>query len=210
MNRLVHHCPFYFIKSDWKIELSHFPQKKFEHFQKELFLSLPPPLTFHSKQWNTQGRGLRLPLLRPSLLCEGWWTPRAQLRKPEGGSELCPQHHLVPSRGPPGRLLWSCVMVLLPAPWLIALTAAKSHQSCPTLCDPIDGSPPGSPVPGILQARTLEWAAISFSNAWKWKGKVSPTLSNPMDRSLPSSSVLGIFQARVLEWVTIAFPHCPN
>ena len=50
--------------------------------------------------------------------------------------------------------------------------AAKSLQSCPTLCDPIDGSPPGSPVPGILQARTLEGVAISFSNAWKWKVKV--------------------------------------
>ena len=53
-----------------------------------------------------------------------------------------------------------------------AAAAAKSLQSCPTLCDPIDGSPPGSPVPGILQARTLEWVAISFSNAWKWKMKV--------------------------------------
>ena len=50
--------------------------------------------------------------------------------------------------------------------------AAKSLQSCPTLCDPIHGSPPGSPIPGILQARTLEWVAISFSNAWKWKVKV--------------------------------------
>ena len=50
--------------------------------------------------------------------------------------------------------------------------AAKSLQSCLTLCDPIDGSPPGSPVPGILQARILEWVAISFSNAWKWKMKV--------------------------------------
>ena len=50
--------------------------------------------------------------------------------------------------------------------------AATSLQSCPTLCDPRDGSPPGSPVPGILQARTLEWVAISFSNAWKWKVKV--------------------------------------
>ena len=49
--------------------------------------------------------------------------------------------------------------------------AAKSLQSCPTLCDPIDGSPPGSPVPGILQARILERVAISFSNAWKWKVK---------------------------------------
>ena len=51
------------------------------------------------------------------------------------------------------------------------LCYAKSLQSCPTLCDSIDGSPPGSPVPGILQARTLEWVAISFSNAWKWKVK---------------------------------------
>ena len=52
------------------------------------------------------------------------------------------------------------------------LCYAKSLQSCPTLCDPIDGSPPGFPVPGILQARTLEWVAISSSNAWKWKEKV--------------------------------------
>ena len=50
--------------------------------------------------------------------------------------------------------------------------AAKSLQSCPTLCYPIDCSPPGSPIPGILQTRTLEWVAISFSNAWKWKVKV--------------------------------------
>ena len=57
-------------------------------------------------------------------------------------------------------------VVMLPA------AAAKSLQSCPTLCDPTDGSPPGSPVPGILQARVLEWVAISFSNAWKWKVKV--------------------------------------
>ena len=49
--------------------------------------------------------------------------------------------------------------------FLVTVAAAKSLQSCPTLCDPIDGSPPGSPVPGILQARTLEWVAISFSNA---------------------------------------------
>ena len=53
-----------------------------------------------------------------------------------------------------------------------AAAAAKSLQSCPTLCGSIDGSPPGSPIPGTLQARTLEWVAISFSNAWKWKVKV--------------------------------------
>ena len=57
-------------------------------------------------------------------------------------------------------------LLLLPA------AAAKSLQSCPTLCDPRDGSPPGYPVPGILQARTLEWLVISFSNAWKWNVKV--------------------------------------
>ena len=54
----------------------------------------------------------------------------------------------------------------------LAAAAAASLQSCPSLCVPIDGSPPGSPVPGILQARTLEWVAISFSNAWKWKVKM--------------------------------------
>ena len=56
--------------------------------------------------------------------------------------------------------------------WNTAAAAAKSLQSCPTLCDPIDGSPPGSPIPGILQARTLECGAISFSNAWKGKVKL--------------------------------------
>ena len=55
---------------------------------------------------------------------------------------------------------------------LFTAAAAKSLQSCLTLCDPIDGSPPGSPIPGILQAKTLEWVAISFSNARKWKVKV--------------------------------------
>ena len=107
--------------------------------------------------------------------------------------------------------------------WNIA-AAAKSLQSCPTLCDPIDGGPPGSPVPGILQARTLEWVAISFSNAWKGKVKVKSrphglqptrvlrpwdclTLYNLMDYRPPGSSTHGILQARVLEWDTIVFPN---
>ena len=60
----------------------------------------------------------------------------------------------------------------VPALLAPAAAAAKLLQSCPTLCNPIDGSPPGYPVPGILQARTLEWVAISFSNAWEWKVKV--------------------------------------
>ena len=65
-----------------------------------------------------------------------------------------------------------------------ATAAAKSLQSCPTLCDPIDSSPPGSPVPGILQARILEWVAISFSNAWKWKVKVK-SLSRVLLLAIP-------------------------
>ena len=91
---------------------------------------------------------------------------------------------------------------------LYAAAAAKSLQSWPTLCDPIDGSPPGSPVPGVLQARTLEWVVISFSNAWKWKVKVKSLShvrpSEPMDCSPPGSSIHGIFKARVLEWGAIA------
>ena len=69
---------------------------------------------------------------------------------------------LLPSPHSPGPLY------MVPA----AAAATKSRQSCPTLWNPRDGSPPGSAVPGILQARTLEWVAISFSNAWKWKVKM--------------------------------------
>ena len=94
----------------------------------------------------------------------------------------------------------------------LLLLLLKLLQSCPTLCDPIDSSPPGSSVPGILQARALEWVAVSFSNAWKWKVKSEskvaqscPTLRDLMDCSLPGSSRHGIFRARVLEWVVIAF-----
>ena len=67
---------------------------------------------------------------------------------------------------------YSQYIVITYAAAAAAAAAAKSLQSCPTLWEPIDGSPPGFPVPGILQARTLEWVAISFSNAWKWKVKV--------------------------------------
>ena len=88
--------------------------------------------------------------------------------------------------------------------------AAKSLQWCPTPCDPIDGSPPGSLVPGIFQAWTLEWVAISFPNAWKWKVKVK-SLSRirifATPYSLPGSSVHGISQTRVLEWGAIAFSN---
>ena len=65
-----------------------------------------------------------------------------------------------------------CLLIIQMFCLIAAVAAAKLLQSCPTLCDPRDGSSPGSPIPGILQARTLEWVAISFSNAPKWKVKV--------------------------------------
>ena len=88
--------------------------------------------------------------------------------------------------------------------------AAKSLQLCLTLCNPMDGSPPGSAVPGILQARILEWLpfpyAVRESKKWKW----SHSAIDPMDCSLPGSSIHGIFQARVLEWSAIAFSRRSN
>ena len=88
-----------------------------------------------------------------------------------------------------------------------AAAAAKSLQSYPTLCDPIDGSPPGSPVPGILQARILEWVAISFSNAWKWKVKVKSLsrvwfLATPWSAAYQAPPSMGFSR---LEWGAIAF-----
>ena len=84
-------------------------------------------------------------------------------------------------------------------------------QSCPTLSNPIDCSPPGSPVPGILQARTLEWVAISFSRGEVTAAAKSlqscPTLCDPIDGSPPGSPVPGILQARTLEWDAISFSN---
>ena len=82
-----------------------------------------------------------------------------------------------------------------PAFIVSAAAAAKSLQSCPTLCDPIDGSPPGFSVPGILQARILEWVAVAFSNACTHAKSLQscPTLCDPMDSSPPGSSVHRIF-----------------
>ena len=88
-----------------------------------------------------------------------------------------------------------------------AAAASKLLQSCPTLCDPIDGSPPGSPIPGILQARTLEWVAIAFSNACMHAKllQLCQTLYDPIDGSPPGSSVHRTLQARILEWVAFSF-----
>ena len=85
-----------------------------------------------------------------------------------------------------------------------------SHISRVRLCSPIDGSPPGFPVPGILQARTLEWVAIYFLQCMKGKSESEVaqsclTLHDPMDCNLPGSCVPGISQAKVLEWGAIAF-----
>ena len=90
-----------------------------------------------------------------------------------------------------------------------AAAAAKSLQLCLTLCDPRDGSPPGSPVPGILQAKTRVGCHFLLQ-CMKVKSESDvaqscPTLSDPMDCSLPGFSIYGIFQARVLEWVAVAF-----
>ena len=105
-----------------------------------------------------------------------------------------------------------------------AAAAAKSLQSCPTLCNPIDGSPPGSSIPGIIQARTLEWVAISFSNAWKWEVKekllsrvqlaatpwtaprLLPMNCNPMDCS---QAPLSMGFSRQEYWSELPLP-CPH
>ena len=96
--------------------------------------------------------------------------------------------------------------------WFSAMTAlkssaaaAKSLQSCPTLCDPIDSSPPGSPIPGILQARTLEWVAISFSNASKWKVKVK-SLSRIRLSATPWTAA--IWEAFKYPWCQVPPPAC--
>ena len=91
----------------------------------------------------------------------------------------------------------------------VSSAAAKSPQSCPTLYNPIDGSPLGSPVPGILQARTLEWVVISFSiNTSAAKSLQSyPTLCDPIDGSPSGSPIPGILQAGALERVAISLSN---
>ena len=109
------------------------------------------------------------------------------------------------------------IIIFIEYPLKTAAAAAKLLQLCLTLCYSLDGSSPGSPVPGILQARILEWVAISFSivcmhakslTATAAKSLQScPTLCNPIDGSQPGSPVLGILQERTLEWVAISFSN---
>ena len=94
-----------------------------------------------------------------------------------------------------------------------AAAVAKSLQLCPTLCDPIDGSPPGSPIPGILQARTLKWVAISFSSAWEWKVKVK-SLSHVRPSATPWTAVfqapLSMGFSRQEYWSGVPLPSLPR
>ena len=94
---------------------------------------------------------------------------------------------------------------------IIINAAAKSLQSCPTLCGLIDGSPPGSPVPGILQARTLEWVAISFFNAWKGKMKVKllsrvRLLATPWTAAYQAPPPMGFSRQEYWSWVPLPSP----
>ena len=99
--------------------------------------------------------------------------------------------------------------------WIVlsfTAAAAKSLQSCPTLCNPIDGSPLGSSVLGILQARTLEWAAISFSNAWKWKVKVKSLsrarlLATPWTGAYQAPPSMGFSRQEYWSGVPLPSPH---
>ena len=90
---------------------------------------------------------------------------------------------------------------------------AKSLQSCPTLRDPIDGSPPGSPVPGILQARALEWVAVSFSNAWKWKLKAKSLscvwlLATPWTAAYQAPPSMGVSRQEYWNGLPLPSPKC--
>ena len=100
--------------------------------------------------------------------------------------------------------------------FVIAAAAAKSLQSCRTLCDPIDSSPTDSSIPGILQARTLEWVAIPFSNAWKWKVKVKSLsrvrlLATPWTAAYQAPPSMGFSRQEYWGWVPLPSPKpCIN
>ena len=111
-------------------------------------------------------------------------------------------------------LAWRTLSITLLA-CVATATAAKSLQSCPTLCDPIDGSPTGSPVPGILQARTLEWVAISFSNAWKRKVKVKSLsrvrlLATPWTAAYQAPLSMGFSRQEYWSGLPLPSPHPCN
>ena len=122
-------------------------------------------------------------------------------------------HRLLPTFSSFYTLVKHCLNISARGVFVFVLTilfryaAANSRQSCPTLCNPTDGSPTGSSVPGILQERTLEWVSIFFSNACMHTKSLQPcpTLCDTIHSSPPVSSVPGILQARMMEWVAISF-----
>ena len=124
-------------------------------------------------------------------------------------------HH----RGRPASGAWRSYLILswksmhIELSTLSAAAAAKSLQSCPTLHDPIGGSPPGSPIPGILQARTLEWVAISFSNTWKWKMKVKSLsrvrlFATPWTTAYQAPTSMGFSRQEYWSGVPLPSPIC--
>ena len=121
-----------------------------------------------------------------------------QSRRRQPTRLLCPWDSPGKNTGVGCHFLLQCIKVK---------SGSEVAQSCPTLCDPIDGSPPGSSVPGILQTRILEWVAISFSYACMRAKLLQSCLSlcDPKDCGSPGSSVHGILQTRILEWVAISF-----
>ena len=155
--------------------------------------SFEKPPGFHVSRWRVSH--LQLPSLGSPHL---WWKHPPQ--SGVAGTGMCPG-----DRGKERRRNGTQALGVSSG----TAAAAKSLQSCPTLCNPIDGSPPGSPVPGILQTRTLECHFLLQCMKVKSESEVTQsclTLSDPMDCSPPGSSVRGLFQARVLEWAAIASP----
>ena len=131
-----------------------------------------PPLAFLPRKTEA---GVALKILIGSTA--GTYWPQAVLSPRTSGVHQWPLSPLLALMPTPPLLFTALVKVASVLIFLLykvpyTTTTTKSLQACPTLCDPTDGSPPGSAVPGSLQARTLEWVAISISNAWKWKVKV--------------------------------------
>ena len=155
-------------------------------------------------------------MLHSSLICISTSVHNALTHPCPSGENLL-IFKIQVSSPPSMKLFWSCSSFILLYVTSMCFklsrhtpaTAAKLLQSCPTLCDPTDGSPPGSPIPGILQAQTLEWAALSFSNAWQWKVKVKSLshvrlLANPWTAAHQAPLPMGF--SRQEDWSGVPSP----
>ena len=154
---------------------------------------------------------------RICLLMQETWVQSLIREDPTccGATKLICHNYWACALEPASHNYWAHVLQLLKpkSPRACAAAAAKSLQSCLTLCDPRDSSPPGSPVPGILQARTLEWVAISFSNAWEWKVKVK-SLNRVQLCAIPETAAhqapLSLGFSRQEPWSGLPFPSPRN